>query len=170
MADEDRQVIEEVALVSSDGVAITVVGPGCDKQNLPAGASIEHFSARFPHGGESILEQLDEWEACLLNHVHHGFLSWADAGRHEHGTALSHHQASDNCALNVFIAHFSGAFYSDFIETIEQKAIAHDGHAMFSNLGILLCFEKLWVVAFGPQAARVVIQILEHGFELSSAL
>lgn len=55
-ADEGRQVIEAVALVTGDGVTVAVVGPGSDKQHLPAGTGIEHIPTGFPHGGESVLE------------------------------------------------------------------------------------------------------------------
>ena len=78
--DEGGQVVKAVALVAGDSMAVAVVGPGRDKEHLPAGTGIEHRSTRFPHGRESVFKQLDEWEARGLDYVDDGFLAWADAG------------------------------------------------------------------------------------------
>ena len=170
LADGGGQVVEEVALVAGDGVAIAVVGPGRDKQHLPVGASIKHLPAGFPIWRESVLEQLDEGKACLLNHIHYGLLAWTDAGRHEHGAALSHHQETFCRMFYLIVGHSSGTFYDNFVRAVEQETVAHDGDAQVADHDVLLCFEEFWVVALGPQAARVVVQVLEHGIELPPAL
>ena len=92
LADEGRQVIEAVALVTGDSMSVAMVRPWGNKQHLAAGTGIEHLPTWFPIWREAVLEQLDEGKAGLLNHVHDGSLAWTDAGRHQHGSALRHHQ------------------------------------------------------------------------------
>ena len=53
-ADEGGQVVEAVALVAGDRVAVAVIGPWGHKQHLPAGTGIEHLSPWFPPGREAI--------------------------------------------------------------------------------------------------------------------
>ena len=169
-ADEGGQVVEAVTLVASDGVAGAVVRPGSDKQYLPAGAGIEHLPAWFPHGREAIFEQSNERKASLLNHVHHGFLTGTDAGRDEHGAALRHHQETLCSVFDFIFGHLAGAFHYDFVGAVEQESIAHDGDALVADDVLLLRPEEFRVVAFGPQATRVVLQVLEHGIELPLTL
>ena len=54
--DEGGEVVEAVALVAGDDVAVAVVGPGSDEEHLPAGTGIEHISAGFPHGRETVFK------------------------------------------------------------------------------------------------------------------
>ena len=79
-ADKGCEVVEAIALVAGNGMAVAVVGPWRDEEHLPASTGTEHRSARFPHGRETVFEQLDEREARGLDHVHDGFLAWTDAG------------------------------------------------------------------------------------------
>ncbi len=169
-ADEGGQVVEAVALVAGDGVAVAVVRPGSDKQHLPTGTGIEHFPARFPIRGKTVLEQLDKGETSSLNHVHDGPLALADAGRHEHGSTLGHHHEAGCRVFYLIGRHSSGAFHDDLIGAVEQETVAHDGDVVVTDDDVLLCFEKIWIVALGPQAARVVLQVLEHGIKLPASL
>ena len=140
-ADEGGQVVEAVALVAGDGVTVAVVGPGGDKQHLAVGTGVEHLPAWFPHGREAVLEQLDEREACCLDHVHHVFLAGADAGREEHSTALRHHQETFCRVFQFLVGHLAGAFHGDLVGAVEQKAVAHDGDVLATDDDVLLCFE-----------------------------
>ena len=169
-ADEGGQVVEAVALVAGDGVTVAVVGPGGDKQHLATGTGIEHLAAGFPIRGEAVLEQLDEREACCLDHVHHGFFAGADAGRHEHSATLRHLQETCDGVFFFLFGHVAMALLGHLVGAVEQEAVAHNGDVLATNEDVLLCFEELWMIALGPQAARVVIQVLEHGIELALAL
>ena len=62
------------------------------------------------------------------------------------------------------------ALHRHFVWAVEQEAITHNGNLLVANRHLLLCSEQFRVVAFGPQTARIVLQILEHGVELSTAL
>ena len=170
LADEDRQVIEAVALVARDSVSVAMVRPWGDKQHLPAGTGIEHLPTWFPIWGEAILEQSDEGKTGLLNHVHHGFLTGADAGRYQHGAALCHHQKTGHRVLQFLVGHLAGAFHDHLVGAVEQEPVAHDGDVLVADHDVLLRFEELRVVTLGPQAARVVLQVLKHGVELPLAL
>ena len=149
-ADEGGQVVEMVALVSGDGVAVAVVGPGRNEEDLPAGTGIEHFSARFPYGREPVLNQLDEREAGGLDHVHDGLLAWADAGRDEHGTALCHHQEAGGCFFNFVVGHLARTFNRHLVWAVEQKPVAHDSHVLVTNRDVLLRSEEFRMIALGP--------------------
>ena len=148
--DKGGEVVEAVALVASNRVAVAVVGPGSDEEHLPAGAGIEHISAGFPHGRETVFKQLDEGEACGLDHVHDGSLTGTDAGRNKHGTALCHHQETGGCCFDVGVGHFAGTFHNDLIGAVEQESVTHDSHVVVANQDVLLRLEEFGIIALGP--------------------
>ena len=147
-----------------------MVGPGGDEEHLATCTGIEHLPSGFPHWGETVFEQLNEGESGGLDYVHDGFLARTDAGRYEHGATLCHHQESGSCCFNVSVSHFAGTFHNDLIGAVKQESVTHDRHALVTDFDILLCFEPFGMVAFGPQATRVVLQVTEHGIELAFAL
>ena len=105
-----------------------------------------------------------------MDHIHHRFLAGADAGRDEHGAALRHHQEAGGCLFNFVASHAAGTFHDHLVWAVEQEPVTHDCHILVANGDVLLCVEKLGMVALGPQSARVVLKITEHGIELAFAL
>lgn len=160
-------VIEFEALVSTDGQPFVVVFPWGEDEQLASGTGLHSLAVGLCQVGKSVLLQVDEWESLFECGPHDGFLSRRYGGGNEYGSMSGSCYEVCYFRLDFCLSEAARHLHLQAHGAVEQEAVADGREGHSGGLDVALDTEQVGVLMFHQQAAGVVIEVMNPGFQLA---